>query len=222
MRNKLLPIILFALLLSCNNSLRNGNDLTNKNNETALNVLDSIKGGNGYIYFPKSMDPLSILKKECKRENPLDHKNVKSALGELLKGDTLNLSAVFSQCGEFGGDKEYILIFNSNTNIDCIVMKDSVSCRDETGNQKFYRIIKNQYTLNDSQSESIVDYIELLTRYSLMEKVNHPTVSNYFSATIIRNVKYRKDFSVDIFDSDGLWLYFDILWNEITQNGQKK
>ena len=52
-------------------------------------------------------------------------------------------------------------------------------------------------------------------RYSLKDKEWHANVAGYFSAEIIRNVDYRKDFSIDVFDSEGQWIYFDILKNEI-------
>lgn len=218
----LLPVILIAFLISCNNSHREKTDQFNSKNDTATNEFDSIKGGNGFIYFPKSIDPVLTLKEECIRSNPLNHENVKSALGELLSGDTLILAAIFCQCGEFGGDKEKIVIFRSDTNFDCILVRDSVRCRDENGNHKFYRTMNNHYTLSKTQTNIIADYIELLTRYSLMEKVNHNLVSSYFSATIIRNANYRKDFSIDLYDTDGSWPYFDILKNEIMKNACKK
>ncbi|MDT8413228.1 MAG: hypothetical protein RQ875_12245 [Vicingaceae bacterium] len=156
-----------------------------------------------------------MLNLESIKETPLDNTRSQELLGDLGRKDTLKIFAEFTQCGEFGGNREYINIYRGDSTLECRIVKDSVVCHFDSNGKKFFRIENKTYTISKSTTKAITNYLELLVRYSLKEKEWFANVAGYFSANITRGVDYRKDFSVDVFDSEGHWIYFDILKNEI-------
>lgn len=184
--------------------------------------MDSLKTGyGGYILFEKDYNVSELLYSESKKDFPLNHTKTKNLLGSISNRDTLKLTALYTQCGEFGGNRETILIFRPNSSLVCRVVKDSVYCGYEDKEQKYFQVSNDKYRLSNNAAKAVTDYIELLFRYSLKEKEWHSNVARYFSASIHRSVDYRKDFSVDVFDPEGEWIYFDVLKNEIKSSGAK-
>lgn len=201
--------MILGLFYNCNNS--SNTKLLGIQN---VSKSDSIKTGYGrYFVFEDTINLTSLLSSESQKIKPLNHTKLSDPLGEL--DDTLKLFAEFCQCGEFGGNKEYINIYRAGKYLECLIIKDSVSCRYDINGKKYFRISQEKFRLEESSIDAIVDYIELLMRYSLKDKERHANVAGYFSAEIIRNVDYRKDLSIDLFDSESQWIYFDILKNEI-------
>ncbi len=211
MKNNLYTFIILVLLYSCNNSIK-----TESVEIHNISKFDSIKTGyGGFFVFEDTINLTTLLSNESQKIKPLAHTELNDPLGDLYMEDTLKLFAEFCQCGEFGGNKEYINVYRAEKYLECIIITDTVSCRYDKNGKKYFRISQEKYQLTESSINAIVDYLELLMRYSLKDKEWHANVAGYFSAEIIRNVDYRKDFSIDVFDSEGQWIYFDILKNEI-------
>ena len=213
MKKELYILLVLIVAFSCNNSSHNVSiaKQNNSSNESGT-TYDSIKSGyGGYIVFVDSLNLTSTLSIECKKVKPLDWNGSRESLGDLFGNDTLKLFAEFCQCGEFGGDKEYILIYRVDTNLKCIIIKDSVSCHFD----KYYRISEERFPLSESSTAAVVDYLELLLRYSFIDKVWDSNVAGYFSASLERGDDNRKDISMDVYDSECKWIYFDILKHEI-------
>ncbi|QHT65554.1 hypothetical protein GXP67_02180 [Rhodocytophaga rosea] len=209
-------VIGLVILTSCNSSTNR--DLKNEQRDSSASAIiyDSLKIAYGrYVKFDKSMNATTLLTTECRKDQPLDHTQSNQALGDLGRNDTLKLYAEFVDCGEFGGNREYINVFRKDSILECTLIQDSVVCNFDEYGRKYFRKAQQTLPLSESASQSITDYLELLLRYSLKGSELHSHAAGYFSATITRGVDYRKDFSFDVYDSEGQWIYFDILKNEI-------
>ncbi len=79
-----------------------------------ISKYDSIiTGYGGYLAFEDTINLTFLLSTESKKNKPLDNTELSDPLGELYRNDTLKLLAEFCQCGEFGGNKEYINIYRA-------------------------------------------------------------------------------------------------------------
>ena len=196
-------------------------DSVMKTSEDTIVNYDSIKVGyGGHLLYNNDINPTDMLTKEAEKPKPLERTIHKSLLGDIGGKDTLKIFAEFSQCGEFGGNREYLNVYRNDSILECRIIKDSVVCRYDENGQKFFRVEDKTYSLSKSGEKAVVDYLELLLRYTLKEKEWYANAAGYFSATINRG-KYMKDFSVDVFDSEMEWIYFDLLKNEIKTTANK-
>lgn len=212
--------IFLVILTSCSVPVMDRKESSGNSTEDTIVQYDSlITGYGGHIIFEYKKNLTELLSTESKKETPLDHTSSLELLGDLNRDDTLKIFAEFAQCGEFGGNREYIYVYRADSTFESRIMKDSVVCHSNQNEKKIIRIENETYSLSKTASKAITDYLELLLRYSLKEKEWHTNVAGYFSASITRGVNYRRDFSIDVFDSEGLWIYFDILKNEIKVSG---
>lgn len=205
-----------VIALSCNNSKHN--DLTSAQDLDKLieSKKDSIAMGyGGFLVVDDSVVLTSILSSECRRSKPFYNGKSFNPLGDIYRNDTLRLFAEFCQCGEFGGNRENILIYRVDSTFECLITKDSVACRFDENGHKYFRIFNEKYPLYESSMVVVIDYLELLLRYSLRSIEKDAPVAGYFSATMHRGVDFRKDLSIDMYDVEVNWIYFDILKHEI-------
>ena len=208
--------LLSIIALSCNNLKHK--DITSAQYPDTLteSKKDSIAMGyGGYLVIDDSVVLTSILSSECRRSKPLYSGKSFSPLGDIYRNDTLRLFAEFCQCGEFGGNRENILIYRVDSTFECLITKDSVACRFDGNGKKYFRVFSEKYPLYESSMFVVVDYLELLLRYSLMSIEKEVPAAGYFSATMFRGVDFRKDFSIDLYDAEANWIYFDILKHEL-------
>lgn len=208
--------LISIIALSCNNSQHNDNATAQDFDTLTESKKDSIAMGyGGYLVIDDSVVLTSILSSECRRSMPLYNGKSFNPLGDIYRNDTLRLFAEFCQCGEFGGNRENILIYRVDTTFECLITKDSVACRSDGNGKKYFRVFSEKYPLYESSMFVVIDYLELLLRYSLMSIEKEVPVAGYFSATMLRGVDFRKDFSIDLYDAEVNWIYFDILKHEL-------
>lgn len=224
MKNIWFIILILGILLGCRNSNKKSSSiLLNENHKTFNSKLDSIKLGNGgYLIFDDTTDFASFLSKECRKRNPLENSIKLHSLGDIYEKDTLKLSAEFCQCGEFGGNKEYIIVYRNKKSLECQIITDSVVCHHEQEPAKYYRIFAAKYKINQKSAEAIVNYLELLLRYSIRDKDMKTAASSNFNATIYNSAFNRETLKIELFDNEGIWVEFDLLKSIIKTSANKE
>jgi hypothetical protein len=127
---------------------------------------------------------------------------------EFSKANSLLISARFSECGEWSGHKEEIIIdADKNGNFHAHYKVYPYNCdslkyyyANENLKPKFDKTIE----LNDKRKQSIIDYIKRLTQSKITEQFPRHA-GNIFSiiksdSTLIINVYDRKQYDVDSYN----------------------
>ena len=106
----------------------------------------------------KNEDPLEIISQKN------DRKEKDNSLGVLNKQDTLKITVEFSECGEWGGHREMILLQrNEDNNVIARLQIDSISC--EKIITKYDLDYKQDYSdLDDNERIVILDKEKILTK----------------------------------------------------------
>lgn len=107
----------------------------------------------------------------------------KNPLGFLFQGDTLHLTAKFSECGEFGGHKEKIQIYrNYKKEYFAKFTKDSIDLDCPNDFEEKAIIIQDTIiVINKSKEKFIGNYLNKLYKRAIIGKVSSHS-NDYFSA----------------------------------------
>jgi len=139
----------------------------------------------------KNEDPLEIISQKS------DRKEKDNSLGVLNKQDTLKITVEFSECGEWGGHREMILLQrNEDNNVIARLQIDSISCE---------KII-TKYDLNYKQDYSDLDDNErlvILDKEKILTKKEEREISNFIINLLeiyLKNDYFNRD-------EDSLFMY---------------
>lgn len=95
---------------------------------------------------------------------------------------TLNLSAQFSECGEFGGHKELMKIYtNQKKEFYLDYKKFGIDCRNLSENHDL--VFSKTLEINEENKKSIVEYIHRMIDAKIRER-NDSNAANSFSVNI--------------------------------------
>jgi len=143
-------ILIFLFISSCSSDKK-----LQEENETLKAELNILKD---------SVETLNTETSYFKDDISLD--SSRGFLGNLYS-DTLVLFAQFSECGEFGGHKEWFKIFKESDTVKCIMLYDSVNCNTaENDPSRFFRLTSATYVLSRTQEKEIVQYLGELNKLS--------------------------------------------------------
>lgn len=106
----------------------------------------------------------------------------KGILGALTFTDTLVLSARFSDCGEFGGHKEYLKIYSEKEKYMCLFIKQMVDC--EKSYTDFVKIDSILFELSENNQKRVLEYMFELTKVSMLHQDLADHRSNYYEMFI--------------------------------------
>ncbi|QNR24886.1 hypothetical protein [Croceimicrobium hydrocarbonivorans] len=156
----------------------------------------------------------------------MDLDTAKGPLGYLFKSDTLFLDAMFTECGEFGGNKEVIRVYPKNEILCATWSLDSADCDNEES-PKYSRISLTTVQLSRSSENRIAEYIQEFVSVSFKYQYSDMHTGNLYSAYINSHPVYGEgiDFFASWYDESKSWEGFEKLRNEIitsANNGYSK
>jgi hypothetical protein len=113
----------------------------------------------------------------------LDNATEKNSLGFLYQTDTLTLKARFSECGEFGGHKEKIILFcNYKREYFAKFTRDSIDLDCPANFENSAVIIKDTlFKINTQKEKIVLKYIDKLYKRALTNKPPYASF-DYFEA----------------------------------------
>jgi hypothetical protein len=140
----------------------------------------------------------------------------KGLLGN-LSGDTLVLDAHFSECGEFGGDREWIKIFRESDATKCIIICDSIDCENDDYANRYTRIDSSSFLIDRGKELLIIKYLNKLTQFSFLEQEPWTNALNSYSAEVIFAFEpfHRRPYYVSLYDWSMMWPEFVKLRNAL-------
>jgi|GEM_PF-2586636 len=74
------------------------------------------------------------------------YKELKNVLGVVRWGDTLTITIHFSDCGEWGGHQEKIILFNNDNQVNARFVADTVNCDEDVVSKGNYAGVDNNIT----------------------------------------------------------------------------
>ncbi len=122
-----------------------------------------------------SIDKILLLKEKSFLIDSVEMDFSEGLLGTLTYADTLVLSARFSDCGEFGGHKEYLKIYSEKEIYMCLFINKMVDC--DQSYTDFIRIDSSLVELSEKNQKRVLEYLLELTEVSML----HQDLSNNFS-----------------------------------------
>tara|TARA_B100000678_G_C18214016_1_gene504569 strand:+ start:1201 stop:1677 length:477 start_codon:yes stop_codon:yes gene_type:complete len=154
----------------------------------------------------------------------LDIDTSKGPLGELYLGDTLILFARYSECGEFGGHKEWLKIFSDDSALKCKVIYDSVNCDSPTETMTFARLENSIFQMTKTAQSATVNYLNELTQMRFLRQEPDFHVGNLYSAVVRSSMDWEQDTTYEVWwwDQSLKWTEFQKLKNEIKTTANKK
>jgi hypothetical protein len=133
-------------------------------------------------------------------------------LGRLVYGDTLNLTGYTSECGEFGGNIEYLKIFEMDDIFWCRHIIDSADCHThEHSKERYSRIESKEYELSEDDMNEVLRYIFELTKLTFLDKQMYLHVSHWYTAEIVHDDEFGSriyDFNLYSHDPSCRWTKF--------------
>lgn len=150
--------------------------------------------------------------------------NSKGPLGRLYQGDTLVLFAQYSECGEFGGHKEWMKIFSDNNVLKCQLIYDSID-RDSPGETLTVSRLDNSILqMTKTAQFSAIKYLNELTQMSFWSQEPDFHVGNLYSAVVRSSMQWEQDtiFEVWWWDQSLHWAGFQELKKKIKTTANTK
>lgn len=195
MSNKsLLIVITLGIVLSCS-SLQNAPD----SNSGEVSNVKGLAESNDSLFMDQTKGPL----------------------GELYNSDTLILKAWYSECGEFGGHREFLKIFSEDSIWMCQTIYDSVVCGTSANPMHYIRTDSSLYKINRSIQQSIISYLTELTRLRFQFQDRYGHTGNMFSA-VVHSTIYWEPFDTTYmlhwYDQSHNWNKFQELKRDIQLN----
>lgn len=140
----------------------------------------------------------------------------KGLLGNLW-GDTLVLDAHFSECGEFGGSREWIKIFRESDATKCIIICDSVDCENDDYANRYTRIDSSSFLIDRDKELLIIKYLNDLTKFSFLEQDPLMNALNSYSAEVIFTYErfHIRPYYLSAYDWSMMWPEFIKLRNAL-------
>jgi hypothetical protein len=121
-----------------------------------------------------------------------------TSLDRLGRGDTLKLFAKYTDCGEWGGHHEYLLIYRES-NLILRYSRDSVQCSEpNVFRTKLPDIVKS---LDNTSRRAIEEYILLVDRLSREpQRTGSNAINGFYVLVGDKEVRYLDSFDWDEFD----------------------
>jgi hypothetical protein len=105
-------------------------------------------------------------------------------LGSLYR-DTLILTAELSECGEWGGNREFIKVFREQRVTKCIILHDSADCANFDRKTRYMRTDSSFFILERSDEKAIIKYMHDLTELSFFNQYPLANAMHIYSAKIV-------------------------------------
>lgn len=138
--------------------------------------------------------------------------------------DTLVLGAQFSECGEWGGHREWLKIYMDQRNITkAIFIKDSVVCRFKNQGKKYFRVENSVFTIEKNLQQEISNYLLDLNRMTFMEQVMYANAANSYSANIksgAGGIPKLFNYNISFYDLSFKWDHFERLRDKIKKGSK--
>jgi hypothetical protein len=150
----------------------------------------------------------------------------RKVLGNLIQGDTLRLTATFSECGEWGGHRERIHIYatansypadkagsaSSKKHFTAVWLLDTIGCQRPT--RRFF-VAGRQEKLTAAEEAMVAGYIERLAAYGKRKQDIPPISGNVFLV-----IGPKGQIQLRVLDWKQQWQGFDSLRNRLFKPNQ--
>ena len=196
-----ISFLLLTIFLSCSNSveLKRKNKELNKLNSQLQDSLEKLITQPDFIGFPENLE--------------ID--TTKGLFGKIVI-DTLVLFAEYADCGEWGGHREWLKIYNTEELTKAIFIYDSVACRHQNEGKKYFQTEKTIYTIDKDLQQEVLYYLFDLNRMTFLEQEMVTNAANLFSASI----NHRKDIP-PLFNYDISFIFCYFKWNHFQKLKEK-
>ena len=153
----------------------------NSNDSSQLKI-DNLESEIGLL-----KDSIQVLNSTPSSEYLVDTLRVDTSDGFLgsLYSDTLLLTAEFAECGEWGGNRESIIIYKEERKTMCIILRDSANCEYFDPKTKYIRVDSSVHLLNRIDEQAIIQYLHDLTELSFLNQEPIANALHSYSAEII-------------------------------------
>jgi hypothetical protein len=129
-------------------------------------------------------------------------------LGEFNGTSNLSIEAKFSECGEWGGHREVIKVNSDKQQILYATYNvypfNCDSLNYYYGNRNLNPIINRKVILDEQKKQSIIDYVERLTRSRIVQRLPTSNANNVFSivnsdSTLVIRVYGNREYEIQSF-----------------------
>ena len=137
-----------------------------------------------------------------------------------LYSDTLILLAEYTDCGEWGGHREWLKIHRDIELTKVTFIYDSVVCRYNNEGKKYFQTEKSVYTINKSLQQEIIYYLFDLNRMTLLEQEMMANAANSYQAYIKNgsDLPLLLNYQISFIDWSFSWNHFQRLKKKIQTN----
>ena len=145
-------------------------------------------------------------------------------LGRLYQGDTLILFAQYSECGEFGGHKEWLKFFSNKNDLKCRSIYDSINCDNTSETMTVSRLDNSIFQMTKPAQFSTIKYLNELTQMSFWSQEPDFHVGNLYSAVVRSSMEWEQDTTFEVWwwDQSLNWTGFQELKKEIKTTANNK
>ncbi|MEP1025998.1 MAG: hypothetical protein ABJG68_07320 [Crocinitomicaceae bacterium] len=101
-----------------------------------------------------------------------------------LYNDTLILEAEYVECGEWGGDKEWLKIYKIRDTTLCLFLHDSADCKNHNYQTRYTRIDSSLHVIDRKDEAAVINYLHELTKLAFLSQYPISNACGSFSAKV--------------------------------------